>query len=287
MISIPKRLAETCSKTADRQEWLAALPATLDELQARWSVALHAPIDTEEVSCAWVAPATRADGATMMFKMSFPFMETAHEIQALRFWNGDAAVRVFEADEALNAMLIERCLPGHVLRTLPEPEQDEVLARVLPRLWRAPEPPHVFRPIAEMVAHWSRETLDEAHQWPDPGLVREGLRVFEAMARPAPTDVLLATDLHAGNVLRAAREPWLAIDPNPFVGDRTYDATQHLLNCDARLRADPHGLVRRFADLLEVDAERVRLWLFARTAAESRDDWRDEAPFALARRLAP
>jgi len=27
------------------------------------------------------------------------------------------------------------------------------------------------------------------------------------------------------------------------------------------------------ADLAEVDAERVRMWLFARTAAEPRDDW--------------
>ena len=39
------------------------------------------------------------------------------------------------------------------------------------------------------------------------------------------------TDLHAGNVVRAEREPWLVIDPKPFVGDPAYDATQHLLNC--------------------------------------------------------
>ncbi len=55
--------------------------------------------------------------------------------------------------------------------------------------------------------------------------------------------MLLATDLHAGNVLRAEREPWLVIDPKPFVGDPTYDALQHMLNCDDRLRADPVGLV--------------------------------------------
>jgi streptomycin 6-kinase len=36
---------------------------------------------------------------------------------------------------------------------------------------------------------------------------------------------MLATDLHAGNVLRAQREPWLVIDSKPFVGDRACDAT--------------------------------------------------------------
>jgi streptomycin 6-kinase len=63
--------------------------------------------------------------------------------------------------------------------------------------------------------------------------------------------MLLATDLHAGNVLRAEREPWLVIDPKPFVGDPAYDATQHLFNCGARLRADPEGTISRFADCLE------------------------------------
>ena len=29
----------------------------------------------------------------------------------------------------------------------------------------------------------------------------------------------------AGNILRAQREPWLAIDPKPFVGDPPDDAT--------------------------------------------------------------
>jgi hypothetical protein len=29
--------------------------------------------------------------------------------------------------------------------------------------------------------------------------------------------------------------------PKPFVGDPAYDATQHLLNSEARLRSDPDG----------------------------------------------
>ena len=72
-----------------------------------------------------------------------------------------------------------------------------------------------------------------------------------------------------GNVLAAEREPWRVIDPKPYVGDPTYDALQHMLNCDGRLHADPHGLVRRMADLLGLKAERLTLWLFARCVQES------------------
>jgi streptomycin 6-kinase len=136
-----------------------------------------------------------------------------------------------------------------------------------------------------MTAYWADETRADAARWPDAGLVHAGLRLFEELPSTAPTDVLLATDLHAGNVLRAQREPWLVIDPKPFVGDPAYDATQHLFNCEQRLRADPHATIRRFADLLEIDSERVRLWMFARAAAESRDTWDDET-IALARTLA-
>jgi streptomycin 6-kinase len=54
---------------------------------------------------------------------------------------------------------------------------------------------------------------------------RDGLRLFEELSRSTTEHVLLATDLRAGNVLRARREPWLVIDPKPVVGDPAYDAT--------------------------------------------------------------
>lgn len=82
----------------------------------------------------------------------------------------------------------------------------------------------------------------------------------------------MCTDLHAENVLAAEREPWLAIDPKPFIGDPAYDAIQHMLNCDARLAKDPVALADRMADLLELDANRVKLWLFARCAQQALND---------------
>jgi streptomycin 6-kinase len=113
------------------------------------------------------------------------------------------------------------------------------------------------------------------------------LRLFKELTRNTTEMVLLATDLHAGNVLRAEREPWLVIDPKPFVGDPAYDATQHLFNCRPRLRSDPRRTIRSFADLIGVEAEHVWLWTFARAAAEPRDDWNDCDLFALAGALAP
>jgi streptomycin 6-kinase len=196
-------------------------------------------------------------------------MEAAQEVAGLRFWRGDAAVQVLEEDDG-GAFLLERCEPGSPLSARPEPERDRVIAALLPRLWRVPARPHPFLPLAFMLEYWIGESEARSAEWPDHGFARAGLALLRELGRPVPSDVLLATDLHAGNVLAARREPWLVIDPKPFVGDAAYDATQHLLNCLPRLAHDPCGIVSAFSDLLGVSSERVCQWLIARLAQAAR-----------------
>ena len=284
-LRIPDGLAVSCRKTPQRTAWLNGLPDVLRDLEQRWSLTLDAPFD--EVSCAYVAAAVHADSTRAVLKIGMPHMEAKHEIHGLRFWDGHPTVRLLMADDDLGAMLLERCEPGTVLRTLPELEQDAVISGLLRRLWRAPLTPHPFRPLSALTKYWSDQTLACSQRWPDAGLVQEGLRLFAELPRTQRIEVLLATDLHAGNVLRAQRQPWLVIDPKPFIGDPAYDATQHLFNCSARMRSDPDGTIRRFADLLGVDHERVRLWMFARAAAGPRDDWSNGDLVTLARAIAP
>jgi streptomycin 6-kinase len=281
-IPIPERIVTNCSQTTEGAAWLDQLPKAITDLKQRWSLALSPPFE-EEASCSWVASCVQRDGTPAVLKIGLPHMEAENEIDGLLFWNGDPTVFVLEADLELNAMLLERCEPGTTLREQPEDEQDQVIARLLKRLWRALPESHPFRPLSEMIAAWTKESVEQANRLPNAGLAKEGLRIFEALLNDAPCDVLLATDLHAGNVLRAQREPWLVIDPKPFYGDPAYDATQHLLNCKERLYSKPISTISRFADLLGVDPERVRLWTFARLASTPAGD-RHESQ-ALARRL--
>jgi streptomycin 6-kinase len=177
-------------------------------------------------------------------------------------------------DDATAVLLLERCHPGVSLgELLPEPEQDPIVAGLLKRLWRAPADDTVFRPLQVMCDAWATEFQQRLADTPghlDPGLADAAIGLLRTLPATADRKVLLCTDLHAGNILAATREPWLAIDPKPYVGDPTYDAVQHLLNC-VRLRTDPIGLTHRMADLLDLDRVRLRQWLFARCAQESLD----------------
>jgi streptomycin 6-kinase len=289
--SVATRVSEAvlanCRKSPERMAWLEGLPAVVQELELRWKLTPDAPLRAEEPSCSFVEAVCRPDGTPAVLKIGMPHMEQEQETEGLRFWNGDPTVRLLESNDELRAMLLERCQPGVTLRALEEREQDIVISGLLRRLWRPVPSPHRFRPLSALLEHWSNETLAHSAQWPDHGLVREGLRVFKELPNPANTDVLLATDLHAGNVLRAEREPWLVIDPKPFVGDPAYDGTQHLFNCSARLQSHPDRTIQRLADLLGVDYERLRLWTFARAAAEPRDDWSRREWMDLARAIAP
>ena len=117
------------------------------------------------------------------------------------------------------------------------------MTQLLRRMWIDPPAGHEFRRLASMCELWAQEFVHKnAKALPaglDPGLARKGLALFRALPACGAREVLLCTDLHAGNVLAAEREPWLLIDPKPYVGDPTYDALQHMLNCDRRLYGDP------------------------------------------------
>jgi streptomycin 6-kinase len=280
---IPEKITAICQNNVERLHWLGRLPQALSSLQHRWSLTLGNPFDGDEVSCSWVAPVKRADQTRAILKLGMPHMEGEDEIKGLQFWAGNPTVKLLESDSDLNAMLLERCEPGTCLSELPETEQDTVIAALLRRLWRLPFPSDHFRPLAKMTAYWRSETMARSKPWRDSGLVAEGLQLLASLSASTSTQVLLATDLHAGNVLRAEREPWLVIDPKPFIGDPAYDATQHLLNSYRRLLSSPDRTIRGFADLLNVDHERVRLWTFARAATQGGDEDSDDRWLQLAR----
>ena len=268
--------------------WLATLPGTVADLAARWSLKVGRPFEPGG-SCAWVAPVTDSGGADLVLKLGWRHPEADHEADGLRAWAGDGTVRLHAAEEreTTTALVLERCSPGTSLRSRPGPEQDTVIARLLCRLWREPGPGHQFRPLQDMCDMWADEFDQEVASHPgtvDPGLARDGIALFRSLPASADRHVLLCTDLHAGNVLAAGREPWLVIDPKPYVGDPAYDVLQHVLNCDDRLLDDPKGFAWRMADLAGLDRDRVLLWLFARCA-----QWSPERPWLgrVARRIAP
>jgi len=249
--------------------WLASLPGLVAELSARWSLSVGHPYTGGHV--AYTAPANRADGTRAVLKLTFVDVETRYEGEALRFWTGEGAVRLLAEDGDAGALLLERLEPGvPLLEHSDRNEAVSIACGVLRRLWRQAPEGHPFMLVDELVAGIAERLAGdwERHGRPfERRLLDEALALCAWLTEPTETPVLANRDFHLGNVLSAAREPWLAIDPKPLVGARAFD-TGHLAR--SLFPDELHGpgvrrLLGRLADELEVDVERVRAWALLRS----------------------
>jgi len=261
-------------------EWLERLPALVEECAERWSLRLGAPCPDAHVS--FVAPASTPDGSTAILKINIPHEESEHEADALRHWDGRGAVRLVADDRSRNALLVERCRPGWQLWAVADEEEgNRHAAAVLRRLWRPAPDEHSFRPLSDAAACWAEQL---PLRWRQTGRPYERSLLEEAVdflreAGPDQRDpVVLHQDFHGGNVLRADREPWLAIDPKPLVGEREFDTASLLRDRRWELRREPQpeGRLRRRLDHLHaelgLDRARMRGWAVAHALAWDPDD---------------
>jgi streptomycin 6-kinase len=121
-IRIPPQLADAVEEDdyPERLDWLAALPAVVDEVASGWELELGDPY-LPGGQCAWVAPARNPAGDALVLKVGWRHREAEHEADALRFWDGNGAVRCLAARalDDTTALLLERCTPGHQLNLVP------------------------------------------------------------------------------------------------------------------------------------------------------------------------
>jgi streptomycin 6-kinase len=267
---IPQSLREgVIAWMPDGQQWADSLPALVEHAQQRWGLTVGEPF---EGGCtAWVAPAECADGSACVLKLPYPEDESWHESDALRMWDGDGAVRLLGFDADTRALLLERVRPGAPLANLADPEEAFTVAcSVLRRLWRPAAAGHPFATAVAYAAAGAaglERKYGELAQPFDVALLRAAVAAFEELTRYEGDSAVLHQDFHRGNVLRAEREPWLAIDPKPLAGERAFDARwllYNLLFLEPRSPLAPAELLDRLAAELAVEPERIRLWTVSR-----------------------
>ena len=218
---------------------------------------------------ALVLPATTADNLDVVLKIQWPHRESEHEAEALEIWTGNGAVMLLDSDPEVHAMLLERCMPGSHLSTLDGNEALDVLIDLLPRLWVSGDAP--IRTLTEEAAWW-HENLEEWSQRAghpfSQQLLDAALEALRELPASQGDQVLLHQDLHPDNVLAATREPWLAIDPKPLVGEREFSIAPivRAYELDHTERSVRQRLDRLTAEL-SLDRERARSWAMAQTVA--------------------
>ncbi len=264
-LRIPDRLAHTVVSAFGEvgRDWLARLPGLVADAAGAWQLQVGAPFEPGG-NVGWVAPVRRADGSDAVLKVECPGHRNPWAAEGLHHWAGRGAVRLFDSDEASQALLLERCVPGTNGDELDVATGNEVVASVLAEL-HAVEPPaeDEFEPLAMSVER-SREAMwdwfDRFERPMDRGVVAQADELFTSLISSSTDTVLLHGDLGPGNAVLSERG-WLAIDPYPVLGDRAFDVRQVLSLRDLH---DAREQVAFFADRLDLDARRIAGWTFAR-----------------------
>ncbi|MFF4114500.1 aminoglycoside phosphotransferase family protein [Streptomyces sp. NPDC001714] len=268
MIGIPEALVRgTIDREGDRgAAWITGLPATVEDLLRRWDCVPDGEVTHGGVGLI-VPVRLRSSGRRCVVKVSFPHPGNVHEPDAFEAWAGRGAVRLHGRDDARFALLLER---AHVSTLAALESDDETVMTIAGRLSRrlaVPAPPGLPR-LRDRADTWAAELRENAaelsHALP-PRTLDAAVATARELGRTQP-DTLIHGDLHARNILRADREPWLAVDPKGYAGDPAYDGGTLLksralsLIQSADLPKTVHRLLDVFAEAAELDRERVRRW---------------------------
>jgi streptomycin 6-kinase len=259
-------------KHAAGRAWLAVLPRHLRECAERWELRVGEPFT--QGSGSLTAAVTLRDGGAAVLKLQFPHREAELEAAALASWDGRGAVRLLAHDPDRHALLLERCRPGTPLSELEQDAALDVVLRLLPRMSRPAGPP--FTPLADEAGHWAERlpnAWDRAGRPFERALLDAAATLIDELAPTQGEQVLVHQDLHAGNVLRAEREPWLAIDPKPLLGEREFALAPIVRGAELGHRRN-HVLHRldRLTSELGLDRARTAGWTVVQTLAWSIDD---------------
>ncbi|WP_354640516.1 aminoglycoside phosphotransferase family protein [Kitasatospora camelliae] len=274
-ISIPERLTETVRAAQGEAglAWLAALPQRFADHLARWGLVLER-ICEPGGRLSLVGYVHREDDLSpAVLKAALPTPATEQEHAALRQWAGRGAALLLNADPAQGVLLLERLHGDIPLRSLAEAKAMLEATSLLRRLWVPPDEGHRFvsvRTRVEELSELLRERLPAAPAEVRP-LAQEALETAAGLLDSEPEQLLLHGDFHHGNVLAADRAPWLAVSPQPLVGERAFDLARLVRDRMDTLAGSPgpQSAVRRrlhqLADAVDVDRDRLRGWTLFRT----------------------
>jgi streptomycin 6-kinase len=266
---------KAASLGAAGQQWLAALPGVIGELERRWSVSVEHALGGG--TAAYVARAVTSSGRPVVMKIGVPDPDFADEIGTLARARGHGYVHLLAYDIDRRAMLLEALGPS-LDRTGMSPEsQISVLCGLLAQAWTLPpasESPTAAQDKASGLARLVRRLWGEFGVPCSERVVARALLFADRRAAAfdagrcvpvhgdaAPTNALKVLEPRPG-----AETGYVFVDPDGFVGDPAYDLGVALRDWSPQLLAsdDAAALARHYCHLLAegsgVDEQQIWEW---------------------------
>jgi streptomycin 6-kinase len=259
----------------EAEPWLARVDHLIAELCGRWELETGEPRRGD--AGGYVVDAIRGRRERVVLRIAFPDGWFSQQVTALSAWDGRGVVELIDHDPR-GGQLLERPDPGRPLALVRDDELAMgAAAEVAKKIWV--DDPGGIDPVAAEAAAWAASLEDRNEVLGtvvDDDLLAQAREALVIRSGEARERVLLHGNLRLGSILSSRRQPWLAIDPQPLVGEREFDATALLTDGADRLAADVdvgrERVGHRFdllSSRLNCDRERLKGWAIGITVDDA------------------
>ncbi len=244
--------------------WLDDLPEIVAALECDWGFTTGESLTggTE----ALVAEVTMDDGTPAVLKLLVPRPtdDARNEITVLRLADGDGCARLFNADAARRALLLERLGPSLSTLNFLADHRQQILCRLAQRIWRPALGSGL--PTGVDKGRWLIEYMPRA--WEELGRPCSERAVAYAIEcaerRIAAYDeeraVLVHGDVHQWNALQSG-DGFKLVDPDGLLAEPEYDLGVIMREDPLELMTgDPHERSRRLAAMTGLDEVAIWEW---------------------------
>ena len=257
------------------RRWLDELPRVVAGLAERWSLDIGPSY--RGGTAAFVASATDASGRACVLKVAMPLdmdeLDTfRRSVLVHQLADGRGCAELYDHDDSVPAMLLERLGPNLADLELPLPQLLEAITTTLRTFWR-PIADDCDLPTGTEKASWLARYIETSWTELDEPCGRDVIdRAIDycsergAAFDPA-TAVLVHGDAHGWNTLAAEAGTFKFVDPEGVRSERAHDLSVPMREYNAPLLGgDTKRLVHERAELLasscDVDPEAVWQWGF-------------------------
>lgn len=244
------------------KQWLEALPDIVETLAEQWQLKNINPINFPSYN--YVAFCDQEPNNPVVLKISCDAQLIADEYKTHQHFNGLGSVKVFAYDDQLNAVLLERAVPGDVLKALDRDSAINIYADVVKKLHSCKQ--------NDMTSYMTSEkwlqTIDRMQDNRLKKYICKAKEFVALLAKNPQEKKICHGDLHLENIILHGKE-YLAIDPKGVVGELAFELAAFDLLTDQEMQQEEvSSLIKqrvlKLSENAHCDKDRLFMWFYLR-----------------------
>lgn len=205
------------------------LLADLERYEGLWGLSDYEQVDYYSVNCIFTCISNQYGPCVL--KIGKNTEETEKEYRVLHEYNGRQFCRVYEADTANGALLIEHITPGIQLRAEPDLDKRLILFHEVSRgLHIEPADETIYPTYMGWVSRITEYMRNRKEYEALSAKMAKAEQICSRLWMNYPKRMLLHGDLHHDNILLGSNARYFAIDPKGVIGDSVFDIPRFILN---------------------------------------------------------